>query len=72
MCGQHNVGAIARDNTGQNKDKRLTPSPRIESTFSDPFGNRTRATVLEGRDSTDLALAMDLNRDIADNQGREL
>ena len=38
------------DNSGQNtKD---TPSPRIEIKISDPAGNRTRAAMLKGGDST--------------------
>ena len=58
MCGQHNVRATARDNAGQNiKD---TSSPKIEIKISDPAENRTLATGLKGRDSTDHATAMDI------------
>ena len=58
MCGQHNVMASAEDNTGQNtKD---TPNPRTEIKLPVPAGNRTRAAGLEGRDSTDHAMATDI------------
>ena len=57
MCGRHTVRATAGDNTEQNTDKGHTHSPRIEINISDPTGNRTRATGLEGRDSTDHARA---------------
>ena len=52
MCGQHNVRASAEGNTGQNTVKGHTPNPRTEIKILDPAGNRTRAAVLEGRDST--------------------
>ena len=52
MCGQHNVMAFAKDNTGQNTDKGHTPNPRTEIKIPDPAG-------LEGRDSTDHATATD-------------
>ena len=60
MCGQHNVRASAGDNTGQNTDKGHTLNPRTEIKIPDPAGNRTRAAGLEGRDSTDHAMATDL------------
>ena len=59
MCGQHNVRASAEDNTGQYTDKGHTPNPRTEIKIPDPVGNRTRASGLEGRDSTDHAMATD-------------
>ena len=34
MCGQHNVGASAEDNT----DKGHTPNPRTEIKIPDPAG----------------------------------
>ena len=34
MCGEHNVRATTRDNTGQNTDNWHTPSPRIEIEIS--------------------------------------
>ena len=40
-------------------DKGHIPSPKIEIKISDPDGNRTRSTGLEGRDSTDHATATD-------------
>ena len=58
MC-HHNVRASAEDNTGQNTDKGHTPNPRTKIKIPDPAGNRTRAAVLEGRDSTDHATATD-------------
>ena len=61
ICGQQNVRATARDNTGQTTVKGHTPNARIEIKIPDPTGNRTRATGLEGRNSTNLATAMDLN-----------
>ena len=59
MCGQHNVGASAEDNTGQNTDKGHTPNPRTDIKIPDPAGNRTRAAGLEGRDSTEHSTATD-------------
>ena len=59
MCGQHNVRTSAEDNTGQNTDKGHTPNPWIRIKIPDPAGNRTRAVGLEGRDSTDHAMATD-------------
>ena len=59
MCGQHNVRASAEDSIGQNTDKGHTPNPRTEIKIPYPAGNRTRATGLEGRDSTDHATATD-------------
>ena len=56
MCGQHNVKASAEDNT----DKGHTPNSRSEIKIPHPAGNRTRAALLEGRDSTDDATATDL------------
>ena len=53
MCGQHKVRASAEDNT----DKGHTPNPRTEIKILDPIGNRTRTIGLEGRDSTDHAMA---------------
>ena len=53
MCGQHKVRASAEDNT----DKGHTPNPRTEIKILDPIGNRTRTVGLEGRDSTDHAMA---------------
>ena len=53
MCGQHNVMASAGDNKGH------TPNPRTEIKIPDPTGNRTRVDGLEGRDSTDHAMATD-------------
>ena len=50
MCGQHNVRASDEDSTGQNADKRHTPSPRIGNKIPDPAGIRTRAAGLEGKD----------------------
>ena len=46
MCGQLNVRASAEDNAGQIK-------------IPDPAGNQTWAAGLEGRDSTDHAMATD-------------
>ena len=60
MCGQHNVMASAEDSTGQNTDKGHTPNPRTEIKIPDPAGNRTQATKLEGRDSTDHATTTDM------------
>ena len=60
MCGQHNVRASAKDNTGQNTDKGDTPNPRTEIKILDPAGNRIRAAGMEGRDSTDHAKATNL------------
>ena len=37
--------------------KGHTPSPRIEIKIPDPAGNRTRVAGLEGRDTTDHAMA---------------
>ena len=59
ICGQQNVRATARNKTGQNTDKGHISSPRIEIKIPEPAGNLTRAPNLEGRDSTDLARAMD-------------
>ena len=59
MCGQHNVRATAEDNKGQNIDKGHIFSPRIEIKIPLPAGNRTRATWLEGRGSTNHASAKD-------------
>ena len=59
MCGQHNVRTSSRDNIGQNRDKGHTPNLRTEIKILDPSGNRARATGLEGKDSTDHAIAMD-------------
>ena len=59
MCGQHNVRASAEDNPGQNTDKEQIPNPRIEIKIPDPAGNRTRASELESRDSTDHASVTD-------------
>ena len=58
MCSQH-VRASAGDNAGQNTDKAHTPNPRLGIKIPDPAGNWTRATGLEGMDSTDHATAMD-------------
>ena len=55
MCGEHNVRYSTGDNTGQ-KAKDI-PNPRTEIKIPDPAGNRTRAAVLKGRDSTDHATA---------------
>ena len=44
----------AQGNTGH------TPNPRIGIKIPDPAGNRTRAAGLEGRDSTDHAMATDI------------
>ena len=60
ICGQQNVKASARDNTGQDTDKGQTPSPRIGIKILEPTENRTRAPGIEGRDSTDNAMATDL------------
>ena len=57
MRGQHNGRAIARDNTGQNTDKRHMSSSRIEIKLSDRVGNRSRTAELEGMGSTDHATA---------------
>ena len=62
MCGQHNVRASAGDNTGQNTDKGHTPYPRTEIKIPDSAGNRTQATRLEGRDSTDHTTTQTLNK----------
>ena len=59
MCGQHNVRASAKDNTGQNTDKGHTPNPRTEIKIPDPAGNRAWAAGLEGSDSIDHAMATD-------------
>ena len=63
MCGQYNIRASAGDNTGQNTDKGHTHTHthnlRTEIKIPDPTVNRTRATGLEGRDSTDHAKATD-------------
>ena len=48
ICDQKNVSATARDNTGQNRDKRHILSPRMEIKISDPTGNRNPAAGLEG------------------------
>ena len=64
MCGQQNVKATARDNTGQNTDKGHTPNPRIGIKILDPAGNRTRAAGLEVRNSTAHATATVLYMDI--------
>ena len=61
MCGQHNVRATARYNTGQNKEKGQMPSPKIGIKISDPAGNRTKVARLERRDSTDHAMVADNN-----------
>ena len=61
MCGQHNVRASAGDNMGQNTKDTHTPNPRTEIKIPDHTVNRTRAAGLEGRDSTDHAMAMDYN-----------
>ena len=45
-CGQENVRATARDNTGHNAKDILSPS--IEIKISDPVGNRTPAAGLDG------------------------
>ena len=50
MCGQHNVKATTRDNTGQNTKDTNTPKPRIEIKISGSAVNRTRASGLEARD----------------------
>ena len=49
---QHNVRAIAGDNTGLNTDKGHAPNPRTEIKIPDSAGNRTGAAGLEDRDST--------------------
>ena len=59
MFGQYNDRAITRDNAGQNRDERHTPSPTIGIKISEHAGNRTLAAGLEGRDSTDHATATD-------------
>ena len=59
MCCQHSVRASAEDSTRQNTDKGDTPNPRIGIKIPDPAGNRTRATGLEGRDSTEHATTTD-------------
>ena len=59
MCGQHNVRISAEDKTGQNTGKGHTPNPRTKIKIPYPAGNRTRAAGLEGRDSTDHAMATD-------------
>ena len=53
MCGEQNVRASARDNTGH------TPSPGIEIKIPYPAGNRTRAAGLEGMDYSNHATATD-------------
>ena len=53
MCGQHNVRATARDNTGQ-KTKDIHSS-RIKITISDPAGSSNPAAGFEDWDSTDHA-----------------
>ena len=50
-------GASARDNTRQNTTNR-----RLQIKISDPAGNRTRDDGLEGRESTDHAMATDARR----------
>ena len=50
---------LRRDSTGQHTDKGHTPNPSIGIKIPDPAGNRTRAAVLGGRDSTDHATATD-------------
>ena len=55
ICGQQNVSATARDNTGQSTDNGHTRNSRLEIKNLDPVGNRTRAAGMEGRESTDLA-----------------
>ena len=59
ICGQQNVRALARDNTGQNIEKGYTLSLMIEIKISDIDGNRTRDARLEGSNSTDDATATD-------------
>ena len=44
------------------KQHRTEHSQRTEIKIPNPPGNRTRATGLEGRDSTDYATAMDYLR----------
>ena len=68
MCGQHNVRASAGDSIGQNANKGHTPNPRTEIKVPDPAVNRTRAAGLEGRDSTDHAMATDSRFDPAINK----
>ena len=48
-----------RQRQHRTKHKGHTPSPRIEIKIHNPAGNRTRATGLEGRGSTDHATATD-------------
>ena len=55
MCVQHNVKAIARENTGHNAVK----GDGIETKISDPAGYRTRAAEMECRDSTDNTTTTD-------------
>ena len=50
MCDQQNVKAAAGDNTEQNT---------IEIKTSDSAGNRTLASGLEGKDSTDHTTTTD-------------
>ena len=61
MCGQHNVRATAGDNRGQNTARRHTPRRRIEFEIPDLAGNRTRADVLEVKNSTDCTTATDIS-----------
>ena len=59
ICGQQNVKATARDNTGQNtKDM---PSTKIEIKTPDPTKTQSQAARLECRDSTDHITAADIS-----------
>ena len=49
MCGQPNVRVTTKDSTGQNTDKRDTPSPSMKTEIFDLAENRTWATGLEFR-----------------------
>ena len=52
MCGQHNVRATARDNTGKNKDNGHTPNTRKEIKIADPATNRTRVAASDWKAGT--------------------
>ena len=56
FCGQQNVRATVRDNTGQNTKEHTQTHPGYIK-IPDPVGNRTQATRLEDRDYNDYATA---------------
>ena len=58
MCGYQKDRASAIDNTGETRKDTL--SLRIEIKIADSTGNRTRDVGLKGKDSTDHAMAMDI------------